>query len=459
MKVAAPEETRAVKSRRWLAARLLLSVVAVTLVFGVALADWLQPDASMREANTMLRIAVRDTAGHADDPARLDTLGISLMRLCKLKEAEASFRRSLELSPGNEGAAAGLGKILLFQDRLSEAESLLAGAEAQPGADYDLYAAKLRKGDLQGAAALCEDAGEAGRKPLLLAVAERGGAYQVSGPEEVKVSWAGGYPVPLVRVKLNGKPVLMAIDTGSRDLLIDASAARLYQVQPVEGQSPVFWCGTRLAVRNALVQKLEIGGLTIQSLPAGVTALRKWSLQVHPRAEKVVGVLGLGFLKAFTPTLDYKAQTLTLRRGAATFKPDAGAQRVPFEIWGESELTVYGSISGGRRMAMVVQSGVPECGVGAPPEVFEEVGARSGLMSRAVKSAGTWLSGRPWLGLSVPTLSVGPIVEDKVAGWSGALDSAELWRHGVRRDALLSHDFFAGKRVTYDWSGHALVFE
>jgi hypothetical protein len=251
----------------------------------------------------------------------------------------------------------------------------------------------------------------------------------------------------------------MALDTGSRDLLIDASAARLTGIEAVEGQSPVFWSGTRLSVRNAIVQKLEIGGLTIQTLPAGITTLRKWSLQIHPRAEKVVGVIGLGFLRAFTPTFDYKAQTLTLRRGAATFTPGTQAQRVPFETWGESELTVYGSLAGGRRMAMVVQSGVPECGVGAPLEVFEEIGVRPGMMSRAVKGAGVWLTGRPWLALNVPTVALGPIVEDKVPGWSGALDSGELWRHGVRRDALLSHDFFKGKRVTYDWAAHDLVFE
>jgi hypothetical protein len=46
-----------------------------------------------------------------------------------------------------------------------------------------------------------------------------------------------------------------------------------------------------------------------------------------------------------------------------------------------------------------------------------------------------------------------------VAGWSGALDPGELWRHGVRRDAILSHDFFKGMRVTYDWAAHEMILE
>src|SRR5262249_37707471 len=133
--------------------------------------------------------------------------------------------------------------------------------------------------------------------------------------------------------------------------------------------------------------------------------------------------------------------------------------RVPFQIWGEAELTVYGSFGGGRRMAMVVQSGIPECGVAAPSEVFDEVGVKAGAPSKTIKGAGTWLTGHPWVHVIVPTVSVGPLAADKVAGWSGAFDSAELWRHGVRRDGALSHDFFQDRTVTYDWASRDLVFE
>ena len=61
--------------------------------------------------------------------------------------------------------------------------------------------------------------------------------------------------------------------------------------------------------------------------------------------------------------------------------------------------------------------------------------------------------------MQVATVAVGPVVKDRVNGWSGALDSAELWRHGVRRDALLSSDFLSGRRVTIDWEKQELVIE
>jgi hypothetical protein len=117
------------------------------------------------------------------------------------------------------------------------------------------------------------------------------------------------------------------------------------------------------------------------------------------------------------------------------------------------------TLNGGRRMAMVVASGIGGCGVAAPAEVFAEVGVKPGKLSRALKGAGSLLQGRSWSQVTVPNVTVGPLLREKVSGWSGALDATELWRHGVRRDALLSHDFFRGQRVTIDWDRHELVVE
>ena len=43
--------------------------------------------------------------------------------------------------------------------------------------------------------------------------------------------------------------------------------------------------------------------------------------------------------------------------------------------------------------------------------------------------------------------------------WSGAMDASELWRNGARLDGLIGPRFFAGRRVTFDWERHELVFE
>jgi hypothetical protein len=80
-------------------------------------------------------------------------------------------------------------------------------------------------------------------------------------------------------------------------------------------------------------------------------------------------------------------------------------------------------------------------------------------MSRIVKGAGTFLQGRPWAAVVVPTVTVGSVARDKVAGWQGALDESELWRYGIRRDALIAGYFFKDRRLTIDWSAQQLIIE
>ena len=69
------------------------------------------------------------------------------------------------------------------------------------------------------------------------------------------------------------------------------------------------------------------------------------------------------------------------------------------------------------------------------------------------------MGGAQWYEVGVPSVAVGPVVHDKVPGWSGALDASELWRHGVRRDAVLGGEFFENRRLTIDWQRRELVVE
>lgn len=454
------------KDESRLFARIARAAAAAATLFALvtaapaARADWLQPDPSYREAQMLLRAAIRDTLHHANDPVRLDSLGSALLRLGRFDDAKVILERALALDARDPIALAGLGKIALFRNDLDTALPLLeAAAKIDDTATGDLYAARIRAGQYEAAAGMAETLGQQGRAELFRRMAA-GDTYQLSQSEPViELRWRRSYPIPLVRAKLNGRVVLMAIDTGASDLLIDDSAARLAKIQPMAYDAVTKWAGTRTVIRNTMVQEIELGDLTIRNVPAGILNLRKYSLEVNPRGERVAGVIGINLLKRFTPTIDYAAERLYLRRDPASFQAAATAQRVPFEVWGENEITLYGTLSGSRPMAMAVETGLPYCGVGAPKEVMEEIGVKPGAVANLVKGAGSWLQGLPWGAVTVPTVSVGPVVKAKVPGWQGALESSELWRHGVRRDAIVSHDFFIGKRVTLDWTRREIVFE
>lgn len=437
---------------------LQIGVAAALLVSAprVGAAQSGQPDASFREAQMLLRTAQRDTVGHGTDPVRLDSLGMAQLRLGQADAAERTFRRVRSLQPDDPLALAALGKLALFRGRLAEAESLLVQARDAEGASDDLYALHLRRGDWKAASAMAEGQNDPGRVAQLEWLSERE-AYALTG-ERGLLQFERPWPVPLVKVKLNGTYVLMAIDLGAPTTLLDPVALRVYRAKPLTGERSVLWNGARVAIKNAGIASLDLGGIVLRDVPAGVLSLTKHSVSVNPQGVRIVGVIGVDVLRQLDCTIDFKRQRMELRPLGSS---DAAkeSQRVPFELWGENEITAYGSVNGGRRMALLVATGMPDAGFAAPTELFDELGIKPGPISRMVKGAGSFLQGRPWAQVSVSTVSLGTQVSDKLPAWSGAYSSSELWRHGMRRDGMLGPEWFKGRRLTLDWAKQELVFE
>lgn len=463
--LARPPHAAGRRPRARAAAAALLSLAAIALLALGARAEWLQPDPSYKEAQLQLRLALRDTVGQPETAARLDTLGLALMRLNRSAEAVPLFRRVLEINPGDNAAEGALGKLALNAGRLAEAESLLlAAGTTDPAVTADLFAARIQRNDWKAAAGMVEAVSQPGRLPMLERLAE-GGTLQVGdGPESAEVFFARIQPTPLLKVKLNGQSVLMALDTGASDLILDKSAARRLGIPPNLGQWSTFWLGSRHAVRGAMIPRLELGAFKLTQVPAAVLDLHKYSLNVNPQYEAVAGVIGMNVLRRFCPTLDYdNGRLLLYRTGSAAARNalagggDGPVVRVPFEVWGENELMVFGTLAGGRRMAFILQSGFPGCGVAAPSEVLDEIGVKPGGVAKAMRTMGSMLQGRRWDECTVPSVTVGPIVQDKVPAWSGAMDSGEMWRQGIRRDAIIGSEFLRGRRVTIDWDQRQLL--
>lgn len=440
-----------------MSARALVPFAACALALACAAplahAEWMQPDATWRDAQATLREAAHDTLDHAGDPRRLAALGQALLRVGRLPDATRILTRARALDPRDGATAAALGKLALFTGG-ADAESLLIAAGDADGAAADLYAAALRRDDFATAATRAEAAGDAGRVPLLQKLAEEP-SFVTGGAGRATLFFERAFPAPLVHVKLNGRAVLMAVDSGAEELLLDPSAARLAGVALIEGRRTLAWDGAQVSARNGLVAKLDLGAVSIARVPAAVTSLASYSGVVNPQGARIAGVIGEPVLRRFGVTLDFAKQKLELSRTL-----DAAAamgSRVPFERWGASAIVVRGSVGGGRRMAFLVATGLPGAGLGAPSEVFDELGLKPGRMSNLVRSAGAFLNGQPWAEVGVPAISVGSASQGRTNGWSGALEPAAMWRWGTRLDGLLGPEFFRDRRVTFDWAKHELV--
>lgn len=444
---------------RW-ARRIALPLVLALCVAGIAAPARAQDDDSptnWREVQSALKSAVRDTVGHGEDPDKLITLGRQLLRIGRFGDAEKVMRHALAVRPDEKEMLAGLGKIALYRHDLARAESLLTAAGDAEGAARDLYALRLRMGDWKAAAAMAEAVGDDGHVPLLERLQSLEAFELQPGTEKASIGFERAYPVPLIRVKLNGQQVTAAIDPGSPYVLVDKSASTLQGLEKLPGERSVLWLGTRVAAGNAIAQKLDIGGFVIANVPVAVTSLHRYSLDVNPQGRDIAVVIGFPLLERMGVAIDFKRQRLELTRTAPV--APSTAPRVGFERWTENQPVVWGTVGGGRRLAMMFGTGLPAAGFGAPVEVFDELGLRSGGMSNLVSGVGVALQGRPWKRCGVPTLTVGSVVGERVNGWIGAMDSGEAWREGVRLDALIGPDWFRGRRITFDWAKHEVAFQ
>ena len=420
-------------------------------------ADWLAPDASYRDAQMQLRYATRDTVGHADDIARIDTLAVALLRLGRIPEAQKLFQRTLAAKPGDPAACAALGKLALWSDHLAQAESLLVLAGDQDQSRADLYYTRLRRAEWNEAAEMSEEIGDDGRKPVFERLAE-GPAMEVKG-ERGQVLIERIWPAPLVKVKLNGTMVVMMVDTSTPGVLVDPMA-----VEPVQGRADrrtaadaVDWALVSRS-RTRWCRSSRSRGSSTPTCVAGVISLRKLWLDVNPQASVRHGrdrhgrpAPLRGDVRLPAPTASSWPRSRAPRRSPARACRSRSGARATSPCGPRSTAAAS--------MAMTLATGLPEGGVGAPDVVFEELGIKSTGVSKLVKGAGGWVQGRAWAQVNVASLTLGREVFDKLPGWSGALEPLEMWRHGVRKDGLLGPGILRGRRTTIDWTKRELVFE
>lgn len=408
-----------------------------------------------------MRAAVRDTVGHSGDPARLAALAAMLTEVARTREAATVWGQVLALQPNDGASLAALGRIALVEGRVAESDSLLALAQAAAPDEAiaaDRLAGCIARGDWAGAVKLAEAGGQGGRLELFEHLAAHPPFQVVEGPDSVRVTFTSSNPVPLVRVKVGNERLLFAIDTGTPGVLLDASAGRRLKARMLGGGGSLSWIGRDYVFEYGLVPELEIGGLRVENVPVRTLSLHKYSIAMHLHSETVSGVLGVDFLRAFSPTIDYKKMALILRRPSAapTFGPAGAPDALPFELWGEGELVVRARVASSRPLALWFASGFPECAIAAPAVTFAELRLKPNRAARVLKGEIAALQAQPWARVKVPSLVVGPMRSSAVEGWADALDEAALTRHGMRRDGALGHDAFKNARVTFDWDARVL---
>jgi predicted aspartyl protease len=380
-------------------------------------------------ASAALALLSTAVAQPAPEPSPAD----ALFAAGDFAAAEAAYEAQVRASPGDARALSGLARTRLYENRNAEAIALAQQAlAAQPGnpvARQTLAVAQQRQ------AAFGPD------------------RYVVSAPAaEVAIPFLVTDPLPVIEVVIGGRKAEVLIDTGAPDLFLSSDLVQALGLQTQAGGEGVFAGGVRAPVQRTLVPQLEIGGIRIANVPAGVRP----GVGLPVPGHKIEGVLGTGVLMHFLPTLDYCQGRLVLRPRSASRafqRAAAGANVVPMWLVGDHFVTARARLKGGAEGMFLIDTGLAGGGLTAPKATLDEarVTIDPNDTHTGVGGGGAVAIIPFHAGASLGALSV-----DDVRGfYMPTGDPSSVFPFKMK--GLLSHGFFRHCRLTLDFQAMKLV--
>lgn len=279
--------------------------------------------------------------------------------------------------------------------------------------------------------------------------------YQIEAPAgATAIPFAITDPLPVVRVTIGGREAQFLIDTGGPDIVLRKSFAEALGLPLTDGGIGTFAGGRQAQVQRTVVPELEIGGVRIRNVPAGVNAA---TLQFP--GVQIDGVIGTGLLMHFLSTIDYCSGRLVLapRSAGAEFQARtaaAGANSVPFWLVGDHFMFARGKLNQAEGLFMI-DTGLAGGGLVATKATLDAAGI-------AVDESKT-LTGQGGGGAV-------QIVPFRAAATLGTLTRSDLrgaYSPGgnplagfpFTSSGMISHEFFRQSRLTFDFDAMKLVTE
>lgn len=153
-------------------------------------------------------------------------------------------------------------------------------------------------------------------------------------------------PLPgrtLVDVSINGAPERMVLDTGAQQTAVTPDLVAALRLHRDRRRSLLMGVGGSDVSQNALVDRLELGGLQFSQLSVGVTPLTR--LGATPDTQPV-GLIGADLLHEYDLDIDLPDRAITF------YRPDeCGSGQPP---WPETAEALPATISGRRLVLLTV---------------------------------------------------------------------------------------------------------
>jgi hypothetical protein len=362
--------------------------------------------------------------------------GDDLFAQGRFAEAASVYEQAAAAAPGSGPAIARVARMRLYQGREGEAIELakkaLALAPGNPIATTTLAVASARQRNF-GA-----------------------DLYQIDAPAgATSIPFVITDPLPVVRVTIGGKQADFLIDTGGPDIMVRKPLAEALGLPLTDGGVGTFAGGLQAQVQRTVVPELEIGGVRIRNVPAGVNA----AAAIQLPGVDIQGVIGTGLLMHFLSTIDYCGGQLVLapRSGSAAFEARAaasGANVVPFWLVGDHFMFARGRMNQAEGI-FYIDTGLAGGGLVATKATLDAAGV---TVDESKTLTGQGGGGAVQFVPFRAAATLGSLSRSDLPGvyMPGSDPLAAL---PFRSSGMISHSFFRQSRLTFDFDAMKLVTE
>jgi len=364
--------------------------------------------------------------------------GDDLFAQGRFDEATKVYEDAAKADPASGPALARLARARLYQGRESEALDLARKAlELAPGNPIAMATQGVAQARLRNFG---------------------GDFYQVENPAHTgSAPFVITDPLPVVHVTIGGREATFLIDTGGPDIMVRRPLAEELGLPISEGGIGVFAGGRQARVDRTVVPELEIGGIHIRNVPAGI----------NPSADglnlpgvKLDGVIGTGLLMHFLSTIDYCGDKLTLapRNTSAAFEArlaKSGANVVPMWLVADHFVFARGEMNQLDGL-FYIDTGLAGGGLVASKATLDAAGV---TVDESKMMTGQGGGGAVQFVPFRASATIGNLTRGDLPGVYMSGGSDPLAALPFRSTGIISHSFFRQSRLTFDFEAMKLVTE
>ena len=333
----------------------------------------------------------------------------------KLPLAEKYLKKSLVLKPGEANLKKCLAEVYYRQDKYAEA------------------------------ALLYNDLGNEGKAKQLAAFGTKVPYKLNSELTETSIPFLMVNPLPRFYIQVNGKKIVVQLDTGGSELILDAEFAREIGADIYGSREAVFGGGQKSTIEYGKVKSIKLGDFKLENVP--VHALRIGSTSFK-------GIVGTNVLYRFISTIDYPGKKLVLRvkgKGIDSKKSSGTSIKIPFWLEGDHFILAWGTANDSDSLLFIVDSGLAGGAFYFPVITAQKIGLKIDKnIVRSLHGGGGMFEYFP---SKLDEMTLGNAKEKTLNGVVVANDGFSLHnRYEYTIDGIISHDFLKNYAVTFDFS-------